>query len=78
VPRTHGIQLLALANARASNSLLSQYLMACPSCRKSAAIHLDESDIEPVLVRIVCPDSCVVDAKTVLAQFSAESARLTA
>lgn len=51
----------------AGTRLLSQYVVKCPRCAKPAAAHVDQNDVgEQLLVRFVCPDSCVVAASEVL------------
>lgn len=57
---------------------LAQYLIACPSCGRAAAVHLDESSFQPVLVRLVCPTSCVVDPAAVLTLFASTQHRMSA
>jgi hypothetical protein len=69
---------LAVAQASAENRRLAQYLVPCPSCGHAAAAHVDESAFEPVLVRLVCPTSCVVDPAAVLALFPSTQHRMSA
>jgi hypothetical protein len=48
-------------------TLLAQYLVLCPGCGRSAAVHVDEAVARaPVLVRFVCPLGCGVDDTSVL------------
>ena len=50
--------------ARPSARLLAQYLLACPSCGKAAAAHVDTDGMQ--LVRFVCPESCAIEAAAVM------------
>jgi hypothetical protein len=62
------IESLPLAQARAADQLLSQYLVCCPGCAKPAAVHVDaRPGGEVQLARFVCPESCAVDDAVVLA-----------
>jgi hypothetical protein len=67
---------LSSARARADHALLEQYLLVCPGCRKPAAAHVDPAG--PTLVRLVCPDSCVVAADAVLGQLPVGELTLSA
>jgi hypothetical protein len=68
----------SLALARASDHLLSQYLIICPGCSKPAAAHVDRAGAAPRLVRFVCPDGCAVAGTDVLALVPPQAAGLTA
>jgi len=62
------VESLPLAQARAGNELLVQYLVSCPACGKPAAVHADRDAAGAlVLVRFVCPESCPVSETDVLA-----------
>lgn len=66
-PAAH-VETLAPVRARAASRQLEQHLISCPGCRKPAAVHVDIDDAAvPTLVRIVCPDRCVVADADVLA-----------
>ena len=73
------VESLPVAQARASQRLLAQYLVTCPSCRKSSAAHVDrDGGGTRVLVRFVCPEACPVSDDVVLALLPAEEVQLTA
>jgi hypothetical protein len=61
---------LGSVRALASARLLEQRLISCPGCDKPAAVHLDGSGqapgARPVVVRLICPDGCVVGEDDVL------------
>ena len=76
------VDSLAPALARADRRRLEQYLIPCPGCGKPAAAHVDLNDLpsgaRPVLVRLVCPDACVVAAEEVLGRLPVEQFTLSA
>jgi lysyl-tRNA synthetase class I len=72
------VRVDSLALARASDHLLSQYLLICPSCGKPSAAHVEWADAAPHLVRFVCPDGCAVPGADVLALVPPQAAGLTA
>jgi hypothetical protein len=60
-------------------TLLSQYLVGCPRCGRSAAVHVDDS--RPGMrsvVRFVCADGCRVDDATALSTVPVSSAAVVA
>ncbi|MDP9118642.1 MAG: hypothetical protein M3O28_15525 [Actinomycetota bacterium] len=41
---------------------LSQFYVTCPTCRRSCAVHVNESGNDgAVIVRVVCPELCTAD-----------------
>jgi hypothetical protein len=62
------VESLPLAQARAAQRPLDQYLVSCPGCTRPSALHLDLStDGTPRVVRFVCPNACAVGVDAVLA-----------
>jgi hypothetical protein len=73
------VHTVARAARPAAHRLLSQYLLACPGCGEAGAAHVDRDVRDaPVLVRFVCPQSCVVSDQAVLALVPAQGEALTA
>ena len=68
------VESLAPVRARATERLLEQHLIRCPGCEKPAAVHLHGADLatdaQPVVVRVICPDGCVVHEADVLHRLS--------
>jgi hypothetical protein len=77
-----GGQLLAIAGsaptpmALGSAPLLAQHLVTCPECNLLSAVHVDPQSW--LVVRFVCPSSCVVDPAAVAALIAPEPAALSA
>jgi hypothetical protein len=45
-----------------ARATLSQFLAICPTCQRHCAVHVDESaDDGPLIVRVICGDSCAPD-----------------
>jgi hypothetical protein len=62
------VESLPLAQARAAQRPLDQYLVSCPGCARPSALHLDATTGgAPRVVRFVCPNACPLDADAVLA-----------
>ncbi len=75
---TATVDPLVVAQARAEQRVLAQYLVPCPTCGQPAAVHVDESPAEPVLVRLVCPTACRVNPAAALALIPSAPHRMSA
>jgi hypothetical protein len=73
------VESLPLAQAKAAQRLLLQYLVTCPACGKVSAVHADrDAEGSWVLVRFVCPGSCAVGVAQVLSLLPSDEVPLTA
>jgi len=51
----------------ASGPTLTQFLITCPSCQRTSAVHTHQSTAgRPIVVRVVCASECAPDLATII------------
>ena len=68
------VEPLFVAQARATQRLLDQYLVTCPGCARPSALHVDGGVGSTArVVRFVCPNACPVTVDAALACLAPDS-----
>jgi hypothetical protein len=51
----------------ASGPTLTQFLITCPSCQRTSAVHTRQSAVgRPIVVRVVCASECAPDLAAII------------